>query len=61
MLFLIFYSLITVEIECFIPASFMNSVVENLNKEFHENFGEISATLTHEEILKRGKYFYHHF
>jgi hypothetical protein len=48
MLFLIFYSLITVEIGCFIPASFMNSIVESLNKEFHENFGEISTTLTHE-------------
>ena len=47
---------------CFVPASLMEKAINQVNK--FVNFTQASATVTHEEIIKRGiirsaaKYFY---
>lgn len=50
--FLVIISFLSVH--SFIPASIVNNFVSTANKQYNGNLGEISSTLTHDEILKRG-------
>jgi hypothetical protein len=59
--FLVF-PVIILQLECFVPARLMDYAISKVNKVI--NFTQASATITHEEIIKRGiirsaaKYFY---
>lgn len=39
---------------CFIPAELFNNVLIKLDKVTRVDFGQVSETITHEEILRRG-------
>lgn len=53
--FMLILNAITTTVIAFIPARFLNYVLSKLNK-FHDNFGQVGRTYTHEEIIKRGNF-----
>lgn len=41
---------------CFIPAKIITTVIEGANLQFNLDFGQVSTTYPHEEIIRRGAY-----
>ncbi len=42
-------------IQAFVPANFVNKVIAELNKNYKDNLAEVDTTITHDDMIKRGK------